>query len=143
MELKNRVTRLLVWGGLIAAAALLLQWLEYQYVLRRYSTETYIVVLCLLFTVLGTWFGKNLIVPPRRTDPFLPNEKALQALGLSSREIEVLTLLSEGNSNSELAAKLHVSVNTVKTHLQRVYEKLGVSHRGQAISKARQLQLVP
>lgn len=82
-------------------------------------------------------------MPKQQTQPFQLNQKALQSLGLSEREAQVLNLLAEGHSNSELADRLHVSVNTIKTHLKNIYEKLDVSQRGHAIRKARELRLVP
>jgi DNA-binding NarL/FixJ family response regulator len=142
MRAKLNIWPVILWGVSIAGAAFLLQWFEYQYLLRRYSTETYIIVLCVLFTALGTWLGSNLFTT-KTSESFTPNVKAQHALGLSSRELEVLTLLSEGQSNSELATSLHVSINTIKTHLKSIYDKLGVAQRGQAIRKARDLKLTP
>ncbi|MEQ9210919.1 MAG: LuxR C-terminal-related transcriptional regulator, partial [Pseudomonadales bacterium] len=132
--MKFPLRTILLYGAFLAVAAIILQWLEYQYLLRRYSTETYIIALCILFTAAGIWFGKSLL--PRQVNaPFQLNLQALHSLGLSEREAQVLTLLCEGHSNSELANKLHVSVNTVKSHLKSIYEKLGVSQRGHAIRK--------
>ena len=126
----------------MAAGALLLEWLEVQYLLKRFSTEIYIVILCGLFTVLGIWIGHRL-VRPTRVEPFELNFKALTYLGISERESDVLTLLAAGHSNQEIADRLFVSPNTVKTHLQNLYQKLDVVRRGQAVQKARSLQLVP
>lgn len=61
---------------------------------------------------------------------------------ISARELEVLQLLANGHSNKEIAAELFVSPNTVKTHIARLYEKLEVSRRTQAVSRAKALQLV-
>lgn len=55
---------------------------------------------------------------------------------LTSREVEILRLASEGNSSQQIAAHLHISLATVKTHLQHIYEKLGVSDRAAAVAQA-------
>ena len=126
----------------MAAGALLLEWLEVQFLLKRFSTEIYIVILCGLFTGLGIWIGYSLT---RRapSGPFEINTNALSYLGISGRESEVLTLLATGHSNLEIADQLFISPNTVKTHLHQLYQKLNVSRRGQAVQKARSLRLVP
>jgi LuxR family maltose regulon positive regulatory protein len=62
---------------------------------------------------------------------------------LSARELEVRGLISEGHSNRELAAKLHLSLNTVKAHSSNIYGKLGVNSRTQAVAKAKILGILP
>ena len=126
----------------MAAGALLLEWLEFQFFLKTFSTEIYIVILCGLFTVVGIWIGNKL---SRRSpsQSFEANTKAMRYLGISNRESDVLTSLANGLSNQEIAAKLFISENTVKTHLNKLYQKLEVSRRGQAVEKARSLHLVP
>ncbi len=62
---------------------------------------------------------------------------------LSERELEVLRLVAEGLSNSEIAAKLFVSVGTVKTHVHNILGKLGADGRPRAIARARELELIP
>ena len=61
---------------------------------------------------------------------------------LSDRELEVLDLLVSGLSNREIAGRLFVSVNTIKTHISHVYGKLGVNSRAQAILRCRELELL-
>lgn len=82
---------------------------------------------------------------PRRSaeGPFQRNDAAIRALGLSPREVEILAALATGESNKELARRLGISPNTVKTHVAHVYEKLEVQRRVQAIEKARSLALIP
>ena len=132
----------LSYGLLIALGALLLQWLDYRHAVRSLSTETYLLVLALLFTVLGIWVG-NRLTRKRAPGPFAKNDQAMLSLGISEREHEVLQLLAAGHSNREIAERLHVSPNTVKTHLARLYEKLDVSRRTQAVQAARTLHLIP
>ena len=65
-----------------------------------------------------------------------------RAVGLSARESELLPLLAEGLKNSEIAASLYLSVNTVKTHLKDLYRKLGASNRAQAVASAAEAGLL-
>ena len=99
-----------------------------------------------MFTALGIWLGKKLTEKsePESPEPvFRRNQKALKSLGISERELEVLEHLSKGNSNQEIANKLFISINTVKTHLTSLYQKLEVSRRSMAVKKARTLKLIP
>lgn len=91
---------------------------------------------------LGIWVGRNLTPRPARAE-FHRNEAAIRSLGLTPRECEILAALASGQSNKELARSLDVAPDTVKTHLSRIYAKLGVSRRVQAIEKARALGLIP
>jgi ATP/maltotriose-dependent transcriptional regulator MalT len=91
---------------------------------------------------LGMWVGAKLF---RRSPPpaaFEANVKAQQSLGISERELEVLELLAAGRSNKEIAGQLNVSPNTVKTHVARLYEKLEVGRRTEAILRARELGMI-
>jgi|SRR5579859_204029 len=72
----------------------------------------------------------------------IPDEKELAKLGLSQRELEVLQLIAEGLSNQEIAGRLYLSLNTVKTHSSRIFEKLDVRRRTQAVDKAKRLRLI-
>lgn len=74
---------------------------------------------------------------------FILNEQELQKLGISKREHEVLELMSTGLTNQEIADKLFVSLNTIKTHSSNLFLKLEVSRRTQAIQKGKQLRLIP
>lgn len=132
----------LVYGGLLAIGALLLQWLEYRYALELLSTEVYIVLLAVLFTAVGVWIGTRLNAPSRAAD-FERNRQAILTLGLTERELEVLELLASGDSNKEIAGRLFISTSTVKTHLVHLYQKLDVLRRTQAVSKARELNIIP
>ncbi len=131
----------LVYGVLLAGGAFALQWLEYQYLVRRYTVEFYIVVLCVLFTIMGIWVGQQL-TSKRGSKAFQPDAFALQKLRISERENQVLSLLARGHSNDEIASLLHISLNTVKTHLKSLYYKLGVNSRTLAVSKARSLRIL-
>ena len=133
---------ILVYSLAIAAAAFLLQWLDYQHAVRTFSTPVYVAIVALLFAGLGVWVGQRLA---RRSpaDGFAKNQQAIDYLGITDREYEVLELLAKGHSNKEIGEDLFVSPNTVKTHLAHLYEKLEVSRRTQAIQKAQALRIIP
>jgi DNA-binding CsgD family transcriptional regulator len=132
---------ILIYGALLAAGALGLQWLEYQLVVRTHPTEAWLVLLALAFLGLGVWAGARLFrrAPP---GPFSLNTRALESLGVSERELQVLQLLAAGRSNKEIANELEVSPNTVKTHVANLFGKLAASRRTEAISRARELGLL-
>jgi DNA-binding CsgD family transcriptional regulator len=132
---------ILIYGALLALGALGLQWLEYQYLVRAYPFQTYAALIALAFLVLGVWTGARLFHRPPPA-PFAVNERALESLGISGREREVLELLAAGKSNKEIARRLDVSPNTVKTHVSKLFEKLGVRRRTEAISRAREIGIL-
>ncbi len=137
---------ILLYSVAVAAGAFLLKWLEYHYAVRVFSTEIYIVSIALLFAGLGVWVGLRIAASapaPTGERPFTQNVRATEYLGISKREYEVLQLLAQGHSNQEIAETLSVSANTVKSHLARLYKKLEVSRRTQAIRRARAIRLIP
>ncbi len=131
-----------IYATALGLGAVALQWLDYRYVTRAFSTVIYIGIVAAVFVALGVWVGQSLTPRARRPD-FQRNEAAISSLGLTPRECEILTALVTGQSNKELARTLGIAPDTVKTHLARVYEKLGVSRRVQAIEKARALAVIP
>ncbi|MBO9154024.1 response regulator transcription factor [Chitinophaga sp. MAH-28] len=121
----------------------------------RYALEFYIGAIAIVFTAFGIWLALKLSRPkvntvivekqiflPRPAD-FTLNEKELEKTGLSTRELEVLQLMADGLSNQEIAAKLYVSLSTIKTHSSKVLEKMDVRRRTQAIDKAKKLNIIP
>lgn len=133
---------IILYAVALAVAAFALNWLEYYYHARAFSTEIYIAILAVGFVALGIWAGVKLTPRRARAEPFARNEAAIKSLGLSPRECEILEILSAGESNKEMARRLGISPNTVKTHVARVYDKLEVQNRVQAIEKARFLALI-
>ncbi len=133
---------ILLYAMALAVAVAGLEWLEYRYLTRAFSTEIYIVLLATGFAALGLWAGHRLT---RRKPPaaFERNDAAARSLGLTPRECEILEMLASDRSTKEMAKHLGISPNTVKTHVARVYEKLAVQRRIQAIDKARELALIP
>jgi len=140
---------ILLYALLLALLIFLLKVLEYKFFVRDLSLEFYIGVVALLFTGLGIWVGlkltrkKNPIPPPSASGTFAPNESALQQFGISPREFEVLEGMAQGFSNQEIADKLFLSINTVKTHTSNLFLKLEARRRTQAIRKAKALGLIP
>jgi len=133
---------ILLYGFALAIGAFLMQWLEYHYFLKTYPTEFYIAILATIFVGLGIWIGSRL-TPEKSLKDFKRNEAAITSLGLSVREYEVLEHLAIGKSNKEIARDLHISPNTIKTHVSQIFQKLDVQRRAQAVQVARELHLVP
>ena len=128
---------ILIYGGLLALGATGLQFLQYQMLARTHPAEIYLALFALACMGLGAWVTLKLWRRPPAapvTDPDAP-----QRLGISERELEVLEQLAAGRSNKEIAQRLEVSPNTVKTHVARLFEKLGAKRRTQAILRAREL----
>ena len=161
LEKMNKYRQIAIYGLSLASLVLLLRWLEYKFILISYSLEIYITLIALIFTGLGTWLALKLVKPktetrietvivekevfrklPSSNEGFILNEDEKLKLGLSNREMEVLQLMAEGYSNQEIAEKLFVSLNTIKTHSSKVFEKLDVKRRTQAVEKAKRLQLI-
>jgi DNA-binding CsgD family transcriptional regulator len=131
----------LIYGAVLALGTLGLQWLQFQFLVRTHPAEAYLALFALGFMGLGIWVGARLF---RRAPqpPFEINTKAQASLGISARELEVLELLAAGRSNKEIANHLGVSPNTVKTHVARLFEKLEVRRRTEAILRARELGMI-
>jgi DNA-binding CsgD family transcriptional regulator len=109
---------------------------------RVHPDDFTLFLIALAFLALGLWIGARVIAPPRPA-PFDGNPKALETLGISPREREVLEEIAAGRSNKEIARRLGVSPNTVKTHVARLFEKLEAKRRTDAIARARELGIVP
>lgn len=134
---------ILLYAVALAAAAALLNWLEYRYLARSFSGEIYVALVAMAFVALGIWAGIRLTPRQAAGESFVRNDAAIRSLGLSPREVEILEAMAGGDSNKEMARRLGISPNTVKTHVARVYDKLAVQRRVQAIDKARSLALIP
>jgi DNA-binding CsgD family transcriptional regulator len=137
-------------GGLLIT---LLKWTEYRFLVLEHSLEIYGALIGAIFAVLGIWLGIKLTgtrqtivvkeVPVPAGGPFVPDDKKREDLGITRREIEILELIAQGMSTREIAGKLYVSENTVKTHSSRVFDKLGAKRRTQAVQLGRELGLLP
>ena len=149
---RNKAT--LLYSVSLAILLFLLKWLELRYILIDHALEIYIGSVALIFTALGIWLALKLSRPKIKTvvvekevlvnsEVFVLNEAMVSELQLSKRELEILALLAQGHSNQEIAGQLFVSLSTVKTHLQNLFDKMEVKRRTQAIEKARRLRIIP
>jgi DNA-binding CsgD family transcriptional regulator len=149
------VRRVILYGLAGGVLLALLKVLEYQYVVRTYPGEIYGGLVAAIFSALGIYLGlqwtrsrsrevtviKEVRVP--EGGPFVLDAGKLKELGITPREHEILGLIAEGLSNREIGERLFVSENTVKTHSSRLFDKLGVNRRVQAVLKGRELGLIP
>jgi len=133
----------LIYGVALAAGTLALQWLEYRLWARSHALEVYLALVAAAFLALGVWVGAKLFRNQAAKASFEPNEHARASLRITDREYDVLRQLAAGRSNKEIARQLEVSPNTVKTHVARLFEKLGAGRRTAAIRSARELGLIP
>lgn len=136
---------IILYGLALALFVSGLKFLEYRFFVRDLSIEFYIGIIVVTFTGLGIWVGlkltrkKLVLVGPE----FVLDVSMLERLEISKREYEVLELIAKGLSNQEIADKLFVSLNTIKTHSSNLFLKLEVSRRTQAVQKAKNLRLIP
>ena len=142
-------------GGLLIAG---LKLIEYRFLVIEHSVEIYGGIVALLFSIVGIWLGLKLTrtretvivrevpvpveVLVRVTDPFVPDPARVRQLGITPRELEILEAIAAGLSTREIAAKLFVSENTVKTHSSRLFDKLSAKRRTQAVQIAKAAGLI-
>lgn len=151
--LRHKAT--IIYSISLALLLFLLKWLELRFLIFDHSFEIYVGAIALIFTGLGIWLALKLSKPKVETvviekevcvekkDDFVLDTSLVAQLQLSKRELEILGLLAHGYSNQEIAGKLFVSLSTVKTHNQNLFEKLDVKRRTQAVEKAKRLNLIP
>lgn len=154
IKLWTRYKLIILYAVGLGLALFLMKWLEFRLLVIDHAIEIYIGIIAVIFTALGIWLALKLAKPKVQTvivekeilvpvKEFVFNEKEAERLGLSKREIEVLELMSQGLSNQEIADKMFVSLNTIKTHSSNIFSKLDVKRRTAAIESARKLGLVP
>jgi DNA-binding CsgD family transcriptional regulator len=147
-------------GGVLIA---LLKLVEYRFLVIEHSLEIYGGLVAIVFASVGIWVGlkltrkKEIIVERELVrelviekqvmvaapSEFSLNEARLRELSITKRELEILELISNGLSNREIAHKLFVSENTVKTHSSRLFDKLSAKRRTQAVQIGKQEGLIP
>lgn len=143
----------LLYGLLGGVLIVGLKLIEYRWLVVEHSVEIYGGLVAAVFASLGVWLGLKLT---RRTETvvvrevlvpapvnFVRDEVKVESLGITPRELETLELIASGLSNNEIAERLHVSENTVKTHSSRVFDKLGARRRTQAVQRGKELRLIP
>ncbi len=138
--------KLLVFAGSFGAILIILKTIEFFFFHYKFSIETYLGIIAFIFLVVGIYFGsklgnkKNSEITIQESNSTILNSSI--ETDLSTRELEVLLNVANGLSNKEIAEKLFISLNTIKTHTANIYSKLGVKSRTQAISKAKSLNLI-
>jgi len=149
---RRRAIREIVFFGIAGGILLaILKLTEYRFLVVEHSIAVYAVLLAALFAGVGIWLG--LTLTRRNTEvivkevtvsgPFVRDEARLGELGITPRELEILGLIAAGLSNREIAERLFVSENTVKTHSSRLFDKLGAKRRTQAVQIAKSAHLIP
>lgn len=143
----------LLYGLLAGVLIAVLQFIEYRWLVIEHSFEIYGGLIAAIFAALGIWLGLRLTRPKEtivvrevvinESVPFVRDDQKVDALGLTPRELEILQLMADGLSNREIAERVFVSENTVKTHSSRVFDKLGARRRTQAVQLGKSLRLIP
>lgn len=170
-SLRPLLGHVLVYGVVGALLTLALQLIEYRWLVLRHSFEIYGALVAAIFAALGIWAGRKFTrrkteivetrietvvirevpvevpvqvpVPATASAMFVRDDAQLAALGLTPRELDILAAIADGLSNREIGERLFVSENTVKTHSGRVFDKLDVQRRTQAVQRARELRIIP
>ena len=145
--------RVLIYASIGGVLIALLKVIEYKYYVRAYPAEIYGALVALIFTAVGIYLGLKWTRPKpvvvvrevlvRDSGPFVLNADKLKEIGLTAREHEILGLIALGMSNREIGEKLFVSENTVKTHSSRLFDKMSVNRRVQAVARGKELGLIP
>ena len=133
---RRAVWDIVIYGSCCGLLIATLKFTEYRFLVVEHSVAIYGGMVAVLFASLGIWLGSSLTRKKQSTilaDSAMPEVARVDEFGLTPRELEILGLMAEGLSNREIATKLFVSENTVKTHSRRIFEKLGAKRRTQAV----------
>ena len=144
---------ILLYGLLAGVLIASLKLVEYRFLIVEHSIEIYGGIIALLFSVVGIWLGLKLtrrretvivreVEVPVRAEPFTADPERVRQLGITPRELEILQAIAAGLSTREIAEKLFVSENTVKTHSRRLFDKLNAKRRTQAVQIAKDAGLI-
>jgi NarL family two-component system response regulator LiaR len=149
---RRAVRDILLYGLCGGVLITILKVTEYRFLIVQHSVEIYVALVAALFAGLGIWLGLTLTrkkpaiiikeIPAQAATPFVADEKRVNELGITARELEILGLIATGLSNREIADRLFVSENTVKTHSSRLFDKLGAKRRTQAVQIAKTAGLI-
>ena len=151
---RQTLVHVLVYGLCGGLLIVVLQLIEFRFLIVEHSIEIYGALIAVLFAGVGIWLGlkltrkKEVVVVKEvpvafAPQPFTLNEERLKDLGITKRELEILELIARGMSNREIAEKLFVSENTVKTHSSRLFDKLSAKRRTQAVQIGKEMGLIP
>jgi two-component system, NarL family, response regulator LiaR len=154
VQLSTKRKEILLYCISMALLLFLIKWLEAHFIVFNYRLDFFIGTIAIIFTVLGIWLALKLVKPKVETriiekEVYLNNsaqmeinQQEITKLGISKRELDVLNLMATGLSNEEIAEKLFIGLNTVKTHSSNIFLKLDVKRRTQAVEKARRLNII-
>ena len=154
VPISTKHKEILIYCISMALLLFLIKWLEAHFIVFNYRLDFFIGAIAILFTVLGIWLALKLVKPKVETriiekevyiDNFAQteiNQQSIAKLGISKRELDVLNLMATGLSNEEIAGKLFIGLNTVKTHSSNIFLKLDVKRRTQAVEKAKRLNII-
>ena len=144
---------ILLYGLLAGVLIAGLKLIEYRWLLVAHSVEIYAALIAAIFAAIGIWLGRRLTRPKETvvvrevmvpaSPEFVRDEARLESLGITPRELEILGLIAQGLSNREIAERVFVSENTVKTHSSRIFDKLGARRRTQAVQIGKELRIIP
>ena len=150
---RQTIIHTLIYGLCGGILIVVLKLIEFRFLVREHSVEIYGGLIAALFAGVGIWLGLTLTkkkevlivkeVPVPAPATFSVNEQRLKDLGITPRELEILELIAQGLSNREIADKLFVSENTVKTHSSRLFDKLSARRRTQAVQIGKEMGLIP
>jgi two-component system, NarL family, response regulator LiaR len=160
---RRAVGEIMLYGVCCGVLIAVLKLTEYRFLVVEHSVEIYGALVAALFAGLGIWLGQTLTrknpavivqgtivketiikeVPAAVADPFVVDETRVSQFGVTARELEILELIATGLSNREIAGRLFVSENTVKTHSSRLFDKLGAKRRTQAVQIGKASRLIP
>jgi DNA-binding NarL/FixJ family response regulator len=163
---RRAVRDVLLYGVCSGLLIAFLNFTEYRFLVVEHSVEIYVALVAALFAGLGIWLGLTLTRKKSTTvvretviqerivtetvvkevpaaGPFAVDEARVSQLGITARELEILGLIATGLSNREIAGRLFVSENTVKTHSSRLFDKLGAKRRTQAVQIGKTARLIP
>jgi DNA-binding CsgD family transcriptional regulator len=151
MANKQTLRDVLIYGLCGGVLIAVLRFIEFRFLVVEHSIEIYGGLIALLFAGVGIWLGlkltrkKEVVVVKEvpASQPFALNQERLKDLGITKRELEILALIAQGLSNREIAEKLFVSENTVKTHSSRLFDKLSAKRRTQAVQIGKEMGLIP
>lgn len=153
-QLTNTKKHIILYGISLAILILGLKWLKWNFLIVDNAIDIYVGLIAVVFTILGVWVATQLIKPKTETvivekeviihqpKEFVLNRSALEQLNLTNREYEILQLIVQGHSNAEIASHLFLSLSTIKSHVSNLYSKMDVKSRFQAISKAKEIEIV-
>jgi len=154
VTISTKYKEIIIYSVSLAVVLIGLKWAETHFIIYNYRLEIFIGIIAIVFTILGVWLALKLVKPKIETriiekEVFIEtaptgeiNQKEIEKLGISKRELDVLGLMATGLSNEEIAEKLFVSLNTVKTHSSNIFSKLDVKRRTQAVEKAKRLNII-